>query len=70
MEAQESWNGQPIPSLANLPDSGIKPGSPALQAVSLPTELPGKPTLSDRAFQNALASRMFSISRKVQASAG
>ena len=29
----------------NLPDSGIKLGSPALQADSLPTELPGKPLL-------------------------
>ena len=28
---------------ADLPDPGIKPGSPALQANSLPTELSGKP---------------------------
>ena len=27
----------------NLPDSGIEPGSPALQEYSLPTELSGKP---------------------------
>ena len=27
----------------NLPNPGIKPGSPALQADSLPTEPPGKP---------------------------
>ena len=33
-EAQEYWSGQPIPSLADLPDPGIKPGSPALQANS------------------------------------
>ena len=33
----------PIPSPADLPDPGIKPGSPALQADSLPTELSGKP---------------------------
>ena len=32
-----------VPSLGDLPDSGIKPGSPALQADSLPTEAPGKP---------------------------
>ena len=31
------------PSPADLPDPGIKPGSPALQADSLPTELSGKP---------------------------
>ena len=29
------WSGQPIPSPADLPDSGIKLGSPALQADSL-----------------------------------
>ena len=34
-----------VPSLGDLPDSGIKPGSPALQADSLPTEPPGKPLL-------------------------
>ena len=32
----------PIPSPGGLPDSGIKLGSPALQADSLPAELPGK----------------------------
>ena len=31
----------PIPSPADLPDPGIEPGSPALQADSLPTELSG-----------------------------
>ena len=31
-----------IPSLADLPDPGIEPGSPALQVDSLLTELPGK----------------------------
>ena len=29
----------------DLPDPGIEPGSPALQADSLPTELSGKPEL-------------------------
>ena len=32
-----------IPSPGDLPDSGIEPRSPALQADSLPTELSGKP---------------------------
>ena len=36
-EAQEYWRGQPIPSPADLPDPGIKSGSSALQADSLPT---------------------------------
>ena len=42
-EAQEYWSRQPIPSPGDLPTPGIKPGSPALQADSLPTELSGKP---------------------------
>ena len=29
---QESWNRLPFPSPGDLPDPGIKPGSPALQA--------------------------------------
>ena len=41
---QEYWTGLPFSSPADLPDPGIEPGSPALQAGSLPTELPGKPT--------------------------
>ena len=38
-------NGLPFPSPGNLPDPGIKPGSPALQAGSFPTELPWKPLM-------------------------
>ena len=41
---QEYWNGVPFPSLEDLPDPGIKPGSPTLQAETLPSEPPGKPT--------------------------
>ena len=41
---QEYWSGLPFPSPGDLPDPGIKPGSPALQADFLPTELQGKPT--------------------------
>ena len=43
---QQYWSRLPFPSLGDLPDPGIKPGSPALQADSLPTELRGKPFLS------------------------
>ena len=32
-----------VPFSRDLPNPGIKPGSPALQADSLPAELPGKP---------------------------
>ena len=40
---QECWNGLPFPSPEDLPDPGIKPWSPALQADALPSEPPGKP---------------------------
>ena len=36
---QEYWSGLPFPSPGDLSDPGIKPGSPELQADSLPTEL-------------------------------
>ena len=39
---QEYWNGLPFPSPGDLPNPGIKPGSPALQADTLPSEQPGK----------------------------
>ena len=39
---QEYWSGLPFHSPGGLPDPGIKPGSSALQADSLPTELQGK----------------------------
>ena len=45
-EAQEYWRELPIPSPVDLPNPGIEPGSPALQADSLPTELSGKPFAS------------------------
>ena len=40
---QEYWSGVPLPSPGDLPDAGIEPGSPALQADSLPSEPPGSP---------------------------
>ena len=40
---REYWSGLPFPSLGDLPNPGIKPGSLALQADSLPTELRRKP---------------------------
>ena len=39
---QEYWSGLPFPSLGDLSDPGIKPGSPALQADALTSEPPGK----------------------------
>ena len=42
---QEYCSGLPFPSPEDLPNPGIEPRSPALQADSLPTELQRKPTL-------------------------
>ena len=39
---QEYQNGLPFSSPGDLPDPGINPGSPALQADSLPSEPPEK----------------------------
>ena len=43
---QEYWSGLPFPSPGHLPDSGIEPGSPALQADALLSEPPGKPQVT------------------------
>ena len=40
---QEYWSEFPFPSPGDLPDPGIKPASPALQADTLLTEPPEKP---------------------------
>ena len=40
---QECWSGLPFPSPGDLPDPGIEPRSPTLQADALPSEPPGKP---------------------------
>ena len=42
---QEYWSGLPFSSPDDLPDPGIKPRSPALQADALPSEPPGKPNI-------------------------
>ena len=42
---KEYWSGLPFPSPRDLPDPGNEPGSPALQADSLPPELWGKPLI-------------------------
>ena len=40
---QEDWGGLPCASPGHLSNPGIEPGSPALQADSLPSEPPGVP---------------------------
>ena len=40
---EDTGVGKPFPSLGDLPNPGIKPRSPTLQADFLPAEPPGKP---------------------------
>ena len=47
---QEYWGGLLFPSPGDLPDPGIKPGSPALQTDALPSKLPGKPKIGTRPY--------------------
>ena len=48
---QGHQSGLPFPSPGDLPNPGIKSGSPALQADYLPTELQGKPLMTDGFYQ-------------------
>ena len=41
---QKYWSGLPLPSPGDLPDPGIKPGSPVLQEDSLLSEPSGPQT--------------------------
>ena len=43
----EHWSGQSLPSPGDLPNTGIEPQSPTLQADSLPAEVQGKPSNSE-----------------------
>ena len=40
---QEYWSGLPFPSPGDLPDPGIEPGFPTLEAYALTSKPPGKP---------------------------
>ena len=49
---QEYWSGLPCSPSGDLLTPGTEPWSPALQAGSLPDELPGKPLISYTLIQN------------------
>ena len=51
---QEYSTGRPLPSPRDLPDPGIEPRSPTLQADSLPSEPPGKPQFSGSVVPHSL----------------
>ena len=56
---QEYWSGLPRPSPGDLPDLGIKPMSPALQADSLLSEPPEKPMKSNSEMKSLSRVRLF-----------
>ena len=45
---EEYWSGLPFPSPGDLPDPGLKPRSPTLQANALTSAPPGKPLILKR----------------------
>ena len=47
---QEYWSGWPFAFPGDLPNPGIEPGSPALQAEALPSNPPRKPWKLDVIF--------------------
>ena len=51
---QEFWSGLPSPPPGDLPNLEIEPRSPALQADSLLSESPGKPTSSQTHLDSVL----------------
>ena len=55
---QEYWSGLPFPSPGDLPDPGIEPGSPALEADALTSEPPGKPKVMLKIVQARLQQYM------------
>ena len=48
---QEYWSGLPCPPSGDLPNPEIEPGSTPLQADTLPSEPPGKPSLTNSVWQ-------------------
>ena len=51
---QEHWSGLLFPSPGDLPNPGIKPGSPTLQTDPLTSEPPGKPAKSRKSLPNPM----------------
>ena len=58
---QEYWSGLPFSSPGDLPDPGIEPGSPTLQADALPSEPLGKPNHSLAAAAKSLTQIFYYI---------
>ena len=56
---QEYWGGLLVPSPGSLPNPGIEPQSFELQADSLPSEPPGKPTVHRSVFMSIPISYLY-----------
>ena len=52
---QEYWSGLPCPPPGDLPNPGIDPRAPSLQADSLPSEPPGKPVAIPRGRKSSVS---------------
>ena len=59
---QEYWSGLPFPSPGDLPDPGIEPRCPALQADTLISEPPGKPSREAGTRQLGFRSQLWDFS--------
>ena len=61
---QEYWSGLPFPFPGDLPNPEIEPGSPSLQADSLPSEPSRKPLiiLKKNPKDQYMQKRIFSVS--------
>ena len=62
---QEYWSGLPFPSPGSLPNPGIEPRSPALQADALTSEPPGKPMAESEEELKSLLMKVKEESEKV-----
>ena len=60
---QEYRSGLPFPSPEDLPNPGVEPGSPALQADALPSEPQGKSEEEAKVFFFFLSFFFFDIGR-------
>ena len=58
---QEYWSGLPRPAPGDLPNPGIEPRSPELQADSLPTKPGGKPYTCNCVSLNPLVALLFAF---------
>ena len=56
---QVCWSGLPFPSPGEVPEPGIEPRSPALQADALPSEPPEKPKNNQTDLKKAEVEQFF-----------